>query len=519
MSFENLALPFVFPELSDSPETENTTSEIKTSQLWLCIYFSNLSLDILNTLENKPQCVVSEFSGRWVVHRPCELAAEYGIVQGMPLNAAYALCSDLRIYHRELEHEQEKLKVLANWVYQFSSMVTVVEPQQSLLLEIRGSLQLFGGLSALLEKIKKSLQAKCQYELQMSVAPTPLAAQLFSQTDGNSIVEHISDLRSALGGFPIHTLLLNDHKLLKKLSNIGVSCLQDLWRLPRDGLARRFGQTLVNHLDQLLGERPDPQYLYESPLEFDASVELPMEAANHKSILIAAEQMLIALEKFLRVHDAGMTQLFIRFYHYDHPPENLSLGFRQNTRSADHMLELLQERLGRVKLLATVTEVRLMVKELIPFTTHTNHLFASQVLPSAGLLTGEADPEWEATLEQLQNRLGEDAVLQLQVVDDHRPEFSWAYGTPLDKQVSGNNIELRPNWILPQARHLIVRNGIPWLRGPLSFLRGPERIEAGWWEGEDIRRDYYMACDIDNSRLWIFRDLRQKDWWFLQGYF
>jgi len=518
MSFENLALPFVFPDTSALPETTSKACEVNAPTLWLCIHFPNLSLDILNTLENTPQCVVNEFSGRWLVHRPCELAAELGIEQGMPLNAAYALCSELTVYHRELKHEQEQLKILAKWAYQFSSMVSVIE-SQSLLLEIRGSLQLFGGLSILLEKIEKSLQEKCQYDLQMSVAPTPLAAQLFSQVEGNVIVEHVSDLRSALASFPISTLSMNDTKLLKKLSNIGVNCLQDLWRLPRDGLARRFGQALVNHLDQLLGERPDPQDLYELPLEFDASVELPMEAANHKSMLIAAEQMLVVLEKFLRGHDAGITQLFIRFYHYDHPPENLSLGFRQNTRCADHILELLQERLGCLKLLAAVTEVRLMVKEIIPFVTQTNNLFSSQVLPSAGLLEGAVDPEWEATLEQLQNRLGEDAVLQLQVLNDHRPEFSWAYGIPLNKPVSGNDIELRPSWILPKAKHLIVRNGVPWLRGPLSFLIGPERIEAGWWEGKDISRDYYMVRDIDNSRLWIFRDLRQKDWWFLQGYF
>ena len=47
---------------------------------------------------------------------------------------------------------------------------------------------------------------------------------------------------------------------------------------------------------------------------------------------------------------------------------------------------------------------------------------------------------------------------------------------------------------------------------------GPERIETGWWRGQDIHRDYYIVETDRGSRLWIFR--RHEDGrWFLHGSF
>ena len=38
------------------------------------------------------------------------------------------------------------------------------------------------------------------------------------------------------------------------------------------------------------------------------------------------------------------------------------------------------------------------------------------------------------------------------------------------------------------------------------MLAGPERIESGWWDGADVRRDYYVASDARGARLWIYRE-------------
>jgi protein ImuB len=47
---------------------------------------------------------------------------------------------------------------------------------------------------------------------------------------------------------------------------------------------------------------------------------------------------------------------------------------------------------------------------------------------------------------------------------------------------------------------------------------GPERIETGWWRGNDIRRDYYIVETDAGERLWVFRNLLDESW-YLHGVF
>jgi len=53
----------------------------------------------------------------------------------------------------------------------------------------------------------------------------------------------------------------------------------------------------------------------------------------------------------------------------------------------------------------------------------------------------------------------------------------------------------------------------------LRLVAGPERIESGWWDGADVRRDYYVASDSRGARFWIYRDCVGERKWFLHGIF
>jgi protein ImuB len=47
----------------------------------------------------------------------------------------------------------------------------------------------------------------------------------------------------------------------------------------------------------------------------------------------------------------------------------------------------------------------------------------------------------------------------------------------------------------------------------------PERIETGWWDGAEVRRDYFIARDVNGVRLWIFREHAPPRGWYLHGIF
>jgi protein ImuB len=77
----------------------------------------------------------------------------------------------------------------------------------------------------------------------------------------------------------------------------------------------------------------------------------------------------------------------------------------------------------------------------------------------------------------------------------------------------------RPTWLLHRPQRLITENGHPLFQGRLELQAGPERIEAGWWDGEEVCRDYYVATNPRGESYWIFREHRDSQAWYVHGVF
>ena len=77
----------------------------------------------------------------------------------------------------------------------------------------------------------------------------------------------------------------------------------------------------------------------------------------------------------------------------------------------------------------------------------------------------------------------------------------------------------RPAMLLSRPQKLVTEEGAPVLQGALTMLAGPERIEAGWWDGEEVRRDYYVASNASGETFWIFREHQGAQGWYLHGLF
>lgn len=73
----------------------------------------------------------------------------------------------------------------------------------------------------------------------------------------------------------------------------------------------------------------------------------------------------------------------------------------------------------------------------------------------------------------------------------------------------------RPFWLLRRPQ--------PLRGGPRRILAGPERIESGWWDERDQRRDYYIVETRSGQRAWAFVmagcAAHASDGWTLHGWF
>lgn len=475
--------------------------------LWLCLHLPQLALDVFSrgSTQQAPFAVSeTRRNHEWVL--ACNRAARaHKLRPGMTVSAACAQLAELEVKPRHEAAEREALEHLAAWAGQFSAVVSLV-PTDSIVLEAGGSLQLFGGLKELLAHVRVGLE-ELGYEARLAVAPTPLGATLLAR---NAMEEPVTDaqrLLSRLAPLPMRSLGL-DAAVLEKLQGLGLRCISDCLRLPRDGFARRFGPELLLDLDRALGKVPDPRIPFVAPPRFASRLLLPAQTENCQALLFAVHRLLLELAGFLKATDGGIQEFFIEMGHYDRPPTRVTLKLVAPNRDPWHLQELLRVRLEDFPLPEPVQDIRLVAGEILPLPGRNLDLFREHESREANQLL----------LERLRARLGDDAVRGVCLVPEHRPERAHrtcAPGNPGPKPMFGT----RPLWLLAQPQRLQVMQGQPWLQGELCLRAGPERIESGWWDGQDITRDYFVAENPKGSRFWIFRERREKDSWFLHGIF
>ena len=476
--------------------------------LWLCLYLPELPLEVFTrgSQDASPLVVHCGSAGRPRVVAANLAARSAGIKSGLALAAARALQTDLRVHPRDQAAERRALEALAAWSGQFTSMVSLVRPN-ALVLEVAGSLRFFGGLNPLLEKLRTAID-RLGYQAQLATAPTPLAATLLARQGEGICISGHGQLVRALSELPLTVLDLEEDKQIR-LNGMGLRRLGDVLCLPREGLARRFGTELLSLLDRALGRLPDPRMPFVAPPRFVGHLLLPAEVENTEALLFGLQRLVRELVGLLRARMAGVRVMTLQLVHGPASLTDVQVGMVTPGRDEKYLLELLKVRLERVRLTAPVREIRLLTDAIESHRASCRDLFPGSA----------AEAEAEGMLiERLRARLGEDAVRGVSPVADHRPEFAWRWSEPGQGggQLPGAQ---RPLWLLATPMALKASQGRPCLEQVLTLWPEQERIESGWWDGRDIRRDYFIAEDRQGMRYWIFRELSECGGWFLHGLF
>jgi protein ImuB len=415
--------------------------------------------------------------------------------------------SDLPVASRAPEHirqgsrspaERQALERLAAWCYQYSSQVCIPGDRDGLFLEAGASERLFGRPEWLGKRLEQEL-GQLGYQAMTGSAPTPEAAWLGAREGLHIAVP--GHVRQQLGPLPLSRLQLDAAQRVA-LERMGFRQLRDLLRLPRKALTRRFGPALPDYLDRVLGVRPDPRAMYHPPDSFSSRLELPAEIHSCQALLFPLNRLLEELCGVLRGGDSAVQSLLVGIGHEGHEDSLVKLGLQSPTQDAGRLVTVLRERLERLQLPRPAREIRLEAPTLLRFNAGQHSLFRDT--------PAERRQDIEHLAERLQARLGNGSVTGLTGVEDHRPEYSWR-PRALDERPDCISLPHRPAWLLPNPRRCTIGN--------YEILAGPERIESGWWDGHDCRRDYYIVRDSHGSTLWAFREYKPHRGWYLHGIF
>lgn len=478
--------------------------------LWACLALPQLPLEVAfrgdpdqASPDHCPRLLYSEVGQRVVVVQADSAAMAAGIHPGQNLGAARALLPAVRAKPRQSAAEHVVHETLAAWAYGFSSQVlclpSTAQLPAALALEVGGSLTLFDGWPGLSGLLRHGLQ-QLDHAHSLACAPSVAGARLLASAGHDGMAVNDSrQLQRALAQLALAQSGLSPRQLTT-LQAMGLRRLGEVFALPRPELARRLGPDLLDWLDRLRGQSPEPCPPYRPPTQFFQRIEFDYAIQTHMALQFALRRLCRELAAFVFARAAGVLYFTLELEHEDLPASTIAVGLRQAIHAPDALFDAARGRLEHAALPAAVVALGLRARDLPPLAPERRDLFD----PGP-----RGDLDLPGLIERLRARLGDEAVCQLQHYPDHRPEHAWRVGESPTQ--AGHTANHRPHWLLP--RPIPLRNRV------LRILHGPERIETGWWDDHDIRRDYVIAELDSGQHAWLFRDAGSEGAWMLHGWF
>lgn len=496
-------------------------------EIWIAIYLPALAVEVFhpNWLSPKP-LVICEAQA---VCAMSPAARQAGIRIAMRRSSIALLCDYAHIEQRDQAKENAAVQQVAMCLLQYSPLVTRCPDHPNIvLIEVAASLRLFGGLRRLHRRITRDV-ASMGFSAATGIATNANAAALLAQqrtgkTRRLHLCLHGSALARHLDPLPI-ALLPSASAWLGWLTGIGCQQLGQVRALPRAGLQRRCGKALLQALDYAYGDSRELHTWLSVPTQFQARCELPDRIENTDTIFYFARTLLLQLCGWLCKQQLAVNQIELYLEHERGrlaiPATQLTIHLASATWHEEHLSRLLKENLAHCPLTAAAIALRLHAPQVEVMQAPNAQLFPE---PSG-------KPEDQARLlELLTARLGTENVLQAAPHADHRPEVANHWISAMKKakkpsqQADGNP---RPTWLLNEAKALKLRQHSPYYGSKLTLLSPAERIEAGWWNGQLVTRDYFIAECVKHLRYWIYRERighaqqagDEDEVWYLHGVF
>ncbi|WP_372964041.1 DNA polymerase Y family protein [Marinobacter sp.] len=470
--------------------------------LWLYLHFPHLLLDHIQRNQESMGALAILDSARQCIVQACPTAQNLGIETGMRLKTALALAPDLNTLQAEPKQEAWLLEDQARWLYHFAAHITLVPPD-GLCAEVSSLQKLYGGLSAIWQTIEQALTER-RLTAWIAVGHTPLAARLLAQTGKGECSADKAHLLTALGKLPLLSAGF-DKKSCTRLQRLGLNSLGEVFTLPAPELARRLSPELLARVQKIEGTRSDPQAPWQPPHIFRQRADFIQEVEHTQGLFFSLQRILAELEEDLCWRQQDTDTLLLTLQHRHEEATRLRIRTTGPEHRAEAFLKLIRLKLDQQPLKAPVTALIFTVKQ-----------FTDREVPIGQDLLGETadlDEAWHTLISRLQARLGEQALRQFSLKEDYRPECAWFAKEVLKpgqkQEKAPASLPHRPIWLLKCPK--------PLTQIPVAWLSGPERISGGWWDGQRVHRDYYIAQLPGGELAWVFRN--HQDGWFIHGWF
>jgi protein ImuB len=493
---------------------------------FLSLWFRHLTTDYLAIgqpdLAGQAFVLVAPERGRMLIKAASAEAQAIGITTGMVVADARAVFPSLLVLDDEPGLADRLLYQHARWCLRYTPVAAVHAPD-GLLLDISGCPHLWGGERPYLKELVLKLRSM-GYNARAAIADTIGAAWAVARYGKVTPIIEPGQQLAALHSLPPAALRL-EPAIPERMQKLGLYTIGSFIAMPRSVLRRRFGQPLLDRMDQATGQCREPVEPICPPLPYQERLPCPEPVRTATAIEIALKQLLTLLCKRLVKESLGLRSASLKCYRLDGNIQQIAIGTNRPSRSVHHLLRLFELKIASIEP-ALGIELFLLeapVVEALPADQETLWNQSADDSSSIGEL-----------LDRFAMRIGAAAIHRYLPAEHHWPERSVREAGTLEEKpaTAWRKDRMRPVSLLAKPEPIEVMVPLPDYP-PLQFryqgklhkrvkADGPERIEQEWWLSEGEHRDYYAIEDEEGRRYWVFRSghYRQADpEWFIHGFF
>lgn len=494
---------------------------------YLTIWFRHLKTDWFSRrrpeLAHEPFVLSLKDHNRVIVSATNEVAEKNGIVKGVAVADARAILPTLKIYDDDPALTNKLLVSLAKYCIRYTP-IAAIDPPDGLILDVTGCAHLWGSEYAYVTTIINRFK-NFGYDVKAAIADTPGAAWATTHFGERPVIEK-GGHPYALLWLPSTALRLNEetNDLLYKL---GLKEIQSFINMPRTVLRRRFGNHLLQRIDEALGSIEEIIQPVQIPEPYHERLPCPELILTATGIEIALQRLLENLCRRLKGEQKGLRNACFCCYRIDGKVEKIEIGTNSPSYNAKHLFRLFQIKIESI-------EPDLGIEQFTLVASKVEDLFPIQEKLWGG--SGEGlNIKVAELLDHIANKIGTNNIHRYLPDEHHWPERSFREASSFQevKTTEWLSNKQRPIQILSKPEIIEVTAPIPDYP-PMLFryktklhkverADGPERIECEWWIEEGLHRDYYKVEDEEGNRYWIFRAGHytndKKPEWFIHGFF
>lgn len=494
---------------------------------FVTIWFRHLTTDWKTRRQPELQGVPFVFAapehGRMVVKAASRAAYERGVFVGMVVADCRAILPTLQVFDEMPGLDQRLLRALGEWCIRYTPVVAV-DGSDGLILDISGCAHLWGGELPYLKDILSKLTG-FGYDVRGAIADTIGAAWAISRFGKILPIIKPGGQLEALLPLPPAALRL-DAPVIERLEKLGLYQIQSFITMPRSALRRRFGQHLLDRVDQAIGSKFEPIECVKPVQPYQERLPCLGPIRTATGIEIALRKLLEALYKRLKDEGKGLRTCVFKGYRLDGNIQKIDIGTNRATRSIEHLFKLFEIKISTMKPDLGFELFMLEAPIVEDMTIEQEQLW--------DMSTDGDDKEISELLDRMAGKLGADTIHRYLPAEHYWPERSIKLATAIqEKPDTAWQTELpRPVDLLPQPEPIEVMVPMPdyppvqfKYQGKMHRVKkadGPERVEQEWWLSDGLYRDYYSVEDEEGGRYWVFRSGHYKGrtpQWYMHGFF